>query len=84
MEVTIYTTETCNYCIRAKSLLASRNIEYTEKKVGTDITSEELKGMFPGVSTVPVIIVNGNHIGGYTQLAEQIDSEYFGLQQLNG
>ena len=44
--------------------------EYTEIKIGQDIMREEFIFTFPGVKTVPFIIINGEHIGGYDRLTE--------------
>lgn len=66
--VTIYTKENCSYCIKAKMVLASKNIQYTELKLNEDFSKESLLELFPSARTFPVIVVDGFNIGGYEQL----------------
>ena len=69
-KVEIYTKFLCPYCTRAKSLLASKGVEFTEY----DITMggpkrEEMLKRAPGRSTVPQIFIDDRHIGGSDDLA---------------
>ena len=67
----IYGTTDCTYCDRAKILLAMKEKEYTFIDVAEndDITAAFFK-KFPNVRTVPQIVWEGKHIGGYTELSE--------------
>ena len=40
--VEVISKDNCAYCVKAKQLLENLNIEFVEKKVGKDITREEL------------------------------------------
>jgi glutaredoxin len=71
--IEIYGKPMCPYCDKAKQLCETRKLEYTYKSLGTDYTKEELLETFPGARTVPQIIVGGNKIGGYDQLATYIE-----------
>lgn len=69
-KVEIYTKFLCPYCTRAKSLLASKGVEYTEY----DITMggpkrAEMLDRAPGRTTVPQIFIDDRHIGGSDDLA---------------
>lgn len=66
----IYTKENCPYCVQAKSLFALKGQAYEEMKIGVDLTREEFMSIFPGVMTVPFIIINGEKVGGYDKLTE--------------
>lgn len=72
--VTIYTKSNCKYCNNSKLLLSSKNIQYTELKLGEDYTREQLLEMFPSSKTFPVIVIDGFNIGGYNQLKEMVES----------
>ena len=62
-EVVIYTTAFCPYCHRAKSLLNSKNVEFTEIDVTMNSSKRrEMTGM-AGSTSVPQIFVDGGHIG---------------------
>ena len=73
MRAEVYGTQACGYCRRAKSLLKARGIEYREFIVGEDISSEALSSKIgkPAL-TVPQIFLDGEYIGGYTELAGRL------------
>lgn len=71
--VYLYTKLNCSYCDSAKLLLNSKNIPFKECVIGTGILTEDFKAMFPNVTTAPLVIIDGNKIGGYTELKEYID-----------
>lgn len=73
--VTIYTTQTCGFCLRAKELLAARSVPYQEIDVTDDTEARErLVEKSGGQRTVPQIFIGDQPIGGYTDLA-QLDRE---------
>jgi glutaredoxin len=73
MTAEVYGTQSCGYCRRAKSLLNAKNIEYQEFIVGVDISAEELSSKIGKTAlTVPQIFLDGEHIGGYTELAGRL------------
>ena len=73
MTAEVYGTQSCGYCRRAKSLLKARGVEYEEFIIGQDISSEALSSKIgkPAL-TVPQIFLDGEHIGGYTELAGRL------------
>lgn len=69
--IEIYTSSSCPYCVKAKKLLQTLKLEYNEHNVDDDFDKmcEELSSKYnKTVQTVPQIIINGNYIGGYTDL----------------
>ncbi len=68
-EVKMYTTRFCPYCIRARSLLHKKSVEFTDIAVdgAADLRREmvELSGRY----TVPQIWIGEQHIGGYDDMA---------------
>lgn len=69
-EVKIYTKDPCPYCVRAIQFLNDRGIAFTELDL-TDKPSEieKIKNE-TGWRTVPIVIINGQVIGGYTDLKQ--------------
>lgn len=67
--VTIYTSARCTYCIRAKKLLETKQVDYEEVRLDED--TEKRKELVEKLNwrTVPMIFVNEQFIGGYDQLA---------------
>jgi glutaredoxin 3 len=69
-EIIIYTTNYCPYCVRAKSLLQKKQLNFKEIDVSDDDLREEMIKKSGGRRTVPQIFINGNHIGGCDDLYE--------------
>ena len=65
----IYGTTSCTYCDMAKKLLTVYDKEYTFIDVAEngDVTTAFFE-KFPDVSTVPQILEDNYHIGGYNEL----------------
>jgi glutaredoxin 3 len=71
VEITIYTTQTCPYCRRAKELLQKKELAYQEISVDGDFQARgEMTDRANGSSTVPQIFFNDTHIGGCDDLYE--------------
>ena len=67
--ITLYTTGTCPYCIRAKQLLATRGVsDYEEIRV--DLQPEQRLRMMERTArrTVPQIFIGATHVGGCDDL----------------
>jgi glutaredoxin 3 len=75
--VIIWSKYNCPYCDQAKALLKQRDVRFEEKKIGDGYTKEELLEAVPNARTVPQIIINGNLIGGFTELRKYIDETGF-------
>lgn len=61
----IYTTPTCPYCIRAKSLLDSKGVNYENIDLSKELPQvrTELTEL-TGSRTVPQIFINDQFVGG--------------------
>ena len=71
MKIIVYSKPACQYCDKAKALLTRLGHSYTEKVVTKDISLEELfKELGKTVRTIPQIVIDENHIGGYNELTE--------------
>jgi glutaredoxin 3 len=71
----IWTKDLCNYCTAAKSLMNVRGIVFEERKVGGDYTREQLLEAVPNARTVPQIFLDGNYVGGFTELKALLDEQ---------
>ena len=64
VNVDIYTTPYCPFCIRAKKLLSNKKVEFNEIDLSENPDKfEEMLSKSNGARTVPQIFVNGEHIG---------------------
>ena len=68
MNIEMYTTQTCPYCASAKALLQKEGLEYTEIDVSTDADKAREMVERSGRRTVPQIFLDGQSIGGFTEL----------------
>ena len=80
--VEIWSKKDCPFCTKAKSLLNTYNISFVEKVLDVNFTREQLLETYPNAKSYPVIVIDGFHIGGYTQLANKLNEEYSDSRQL--
>jgi len=71
MSIIVYSKPSCVYCDKAKSLLKQLGYDYEEKIVTKDLTLEQLfEALGKQVRTIPQIVIDEKHIGGYNELKE--------------
>ncbi len=67
--ITIYSTPTCPYCIRAKKLLLSKGLKFEDIDVaGRPEVRRAMSEKAAGQTTVPQIWIGEVHIGGSDEL----------------
>lgn len=63
--VEIYTWSMCPFCIRAKRLLDSKGVQYTEYCIdGDESARSKMAERSRGRRSVPQIFINDQHVGG--------------------
>ena len=68
-KITIYTTMLCPYCRRAKRLLESKGVDFTEIDVGMNPSKRaEMVERSAGARSVPQIWIGDLHVGGSDEL----------------
>lgn len=68
-KVEFYSADWCPFCMRAKALLDSRGIEYEEVNVDRIPGFREKLVEMTGRMTIPQIIIDGEPVGGYDDIA---------------
>ncbi|TBR57606.1 glutaredoxin 3 [Westiellopsis prolifica IICB1] len=64
-KVEIYTWRTCPFCIRAKSLLKKKGVNFTEYSIdGDEAAREKMAQRANGRRSLPQIFINNVHVGG--------------------
>lgn len=58
-DVIVYSKDNCANCRTAMALLKTKGVEFEVKKLGSDITREELIALIPHARDMPQITVNG-------------------------
>jgi glutaredoxin 3 len=67
--ITLYTTDFCPYCVRAKQLLSKRELAFEEINLARDPDGRAKLVELTGMMTFPQILIGELPIGGYDQLA---------------
>ena len=67
-QVTIYSSDLCGFCFRAKRLLDSKQVAYEEINVDGNMEKRREMMSITGGRTVPQIIINGQSVGGCDEL----------------
>ena len=68
--VTVYLSGWCPYCRRAKDLLASKKVAFSEINVEDDLKFREEMIARSNRRTVPQIFIGDKHVGGCDDLFE--------------
>jgi glutaredoxin 3 len=66
--VTVYTTDHCQYCSSAKTLLNRREIPFEEINLARDPDGRQTLSEITGMHTFPQIVIDGEAVGGFTEL----------------
>ena len=72
MKAIVWSKYHCPYCDQAKALLKQKGIPFEERKIGDGYTREEFLEAIPMARTVPQIIIDGELIGGFTELRQKL------------
>ena len=80
-KITIYTTPACPFCIHAKELFKSLNLDYTEIDVSTDTKQRDKIIEEHGWQTVPAIFFDEELVGGYDDV-QSLHNENKLIEQL--
>jgi glutaredoxin len=75
MRAIIWSRDACPYCVQAKALLTQKGIEFEERKIGSEYTREDLLEAVPEARSVPQIFLDGELIGGFTELRAKFLAE---------
>ncbi len=67
--VTVMARKGCPFCAKAKEMLDDAGMQYEVLMMGEDFTDRSLRAIV-GSSSVPQVFINGDHIGGSSDLEE--------------
>ena len=69
-QITVYTTDPCARCIRAKDLLKRHGLDFEEVNLVKDPVGRRDLVELTGQMTFPQIVIGGKPIGGLQELLE--------------
>ncbi len=66
LEVIMYSTKTCGYCVKARQWFTSHKVAWDERDIETSATAQKEWRELGGVGT-PLIVVNGKPFSGFVE-----------------
>jgi len=66
--VVLFSTESCTFCVHARSLLQKRGVAFEEVDLGGDVELQAELASVTGLESFPQILVNGETLGGLNEL----------------
>lgn len=74
MKVKLYTLQNCVYCLLSKDLLNKKNISFEEINLEENYLLFDELFIRHNYSKVPMIFINDEFIGGYTELNKYLEN----------
>jgi glutaredoxin 3 len=68
-KITLYTTDKCSSCLRAKALLTQRQLPFEEVNLSRDPDGRAALVQRTGMMTFPQVLVGDEPLGGFEALA---------------
>ena len=75
MKIEYYSKPNCPFCDKLNNYLKLKNLEATKYILDVDFNREKLLEAVPTAKTFPVVIIDGKHIGGYTEFVELFEEK---------
>ena len=72
----IYSKPSCGYCLQAKDLLTMEQLPFDYLTLGTHYSLQEFMELFPDAKSFPMIVKDGEVIGGFSDLVEYLKQGY--------
>jgi glutaredoxin 3 len=72
MQAIVWSKDQCPFCDQAKMLLNTKGIQFEERKIGYGYSREDLLEQVPTARSVPQIFLNGELVGGFTELKQKL------------
>lgn len=69
-EITVYSTEPCSFCSRAKELLTRRGYDFAEINLSKDPAGRAELVDKTGMFSFPQIVIDGQVLGGFRELVQ--------------
>ena len=67
-KITVYTTEPCSFCTRAKQLLTTRELSFDEVNLSKDPEGRAALSQLTGMMSFPQVNIGTETVGGFMEL----------------
>jgi glutaredoxin 3 len=68
-KITVYSTDACSFCVRAKRLLDARGLAYEDINLARDPDGRAELARRTGMLSFPQILIEDELVGGFMELA---------------
>jgi glutaredoxin 3 len=68
--ITVYTTDPCSFCSRAKTLLDQRGLAYDEVNLAKDPSGRARLVELTGMMSFPQVVIEDEVVGGFMELVQ--------------
>lgn len=68
VDILIYSSAFCPYCVAAKNFLKARGLEWRELRIDTDAEARQAMMSKTQRTSVPQIFINDTHVGGFDDM----------------
>jgi glutaredoxin 3 len=68
--ITVYSTDPCSFCSRAKELLTKRGYAFDEINLSKDPAGRAKLVEQTGMFSFPQVVINGEVVGGFRELVQ--------------
>ncbi len=75
MKAVVWSKPACGYCVKAKSLLKTKGVEFEEKNIAEGHNIQDMLALVPNARTMPQVWVDDQHIGGYYELEKFLEDK---------
>ena len=75
MKAVVWSKPACGYCVKAKSLLKTKGVEFEEKNIAEGHNIQDMLAPVPNARTMPQVWVDDQHIGGYYELEKFLEDK---------
>lgn len=72
MKAIVWSKPRCAMCDQAKTLLKQKGIEFEERLIGNEWTTEQLLEVVPTARSVPQIFLDEQYVGGFQELRQRL------------
>ena len=72
--IKIYGNDMCKWCLKAKKLAEDYNLKHEWVDLDIDANLNDFKIRFPSMVSIPQIVWDDRHIGGYEDFAEEVEN----------
>jgi glutaredoxin 3 len=69
-KITVYSTDPCSFCARAKELLTKRGLAFEEINLSKDPAGREQLALRTGMLSFPQIVIGEKVLGGFRELLQ--------------